>query len=178
MNTAITTTAIEALAPQMDRNARELAHSEVAPCDGPAFALAYVQATAETCGALAADHVSSGTWDPSDWLPADHDAVREAAALVGVELDRADWRRLFGWYVSPSDGAFDVCGLRRPLGRWIVEGREALGSWGWECVTAAGGRIRDAAYATRDEAEEARYALMAQGWDREGLRVREVLAMA
>lgn len=180
----ITAATIETLAPQMDRNARELAHSNMpdghgqTDRDAEAFAVLYVQAMAETCGALAADQVSTGTWDPSDWLPADLEAVREAAALVGVELDRADWRRLFGWYASPSVGAFDVCGLRRPLGRWIVEGREALGAWGWECVVAGGGKIRDAAYDTRQEAEDARDALVSQSWDRESLRVREAVVMA
>lgn len=116
----ITAAAIETLAPQMDRNARELAHSNMpdghgqTDRDAEAFALLYVQATAETCGALAADQCPAGeSWAPSDWLPADAAAVRDAARLVGVELDRADWRVLFAAYSAPSDSAFDVQGLAR-----------------------------------------------------------------
>lgn len=141
-------------------------------------AIAYVRAMAETCGAHAAARVSVGTWEPSDFLPGDAVAIRKAAELAGVTLDRSDWRNLFALYAAPSDSAFTVCGLARPVGRWIVEGREALGAWGWECVVGSGGRIRNAASDTEEEAERDVEVLVAQGWDREALRVREALVMA
>lgn len=104
MIATITTAAIEALAPSMDHDARELAHSNVdLPCDGPTFAVAYVRAMAEVCGRSASEQVPSGDrWAPVDFLPADATAIRAAAELVGVELDRADWRELFAVYRSAS----------------------------------------------------------------------------
>ena len=120
MNANITTARLATIASDLDRAARELAHSNLpdghgqTDRDAEAFALLYVQAMAETCGALAADQCPTGEgWDPSDWLPADAAAVRDAARLVGVELDRTDWRVLFAAYAAPSDSAFDVQGLAR-----------------------------------------------------------------
>ena len=111
---AATAAEIDAIAGSLWDPARELAHSEVAPCDGPTFAEAYVKAVAECCGALAAKQVPAGEeWKPEEWLSADLAAVREAAELVGVELEPSDWRDLRALYNAPSDSAFDVCGLAK-----------------------------------------------------------------
>ncbi len=103
---AATAAEIDAIAGSLWDPARELAHGEVAPCDGPTFAEAYVRAVAECCGALAAKQVPAGEqWAPEDWLPADIGAVKEAAHLLGVEIDAAMRGRLWRLYSEPSDSA-------------------------------------------------------------------------
>jgi len=112
MNSTITQAQLDAVAPSLDRNARERAHGMSDTPEG--FACDYVRAMAETCGALAADQCATGEeWDPADWLTEDSKAVEAAAEAVSVELDGDDWRDLWRLYRAPSAGAFDVCGLAR-----------------------------------------------------------------
>ena len=95
----ITTAQLDTIAPSLWQPAREAAHSDVAPCDAPTFAAAYVRAVARLCGGIAADQCAAGeAWAPVDWLPADHGAVTEAAEALGVELDAAAWRELWALY--------------------------------------------------------------------------------
>ena len=99
---------IEALARagQLWDAARELAHADVAPCDGPTYAEAYVKAVAACCGALAEQQVPAGdTWTPEAWLPADLAAVEEAAELLGVEVDGYLRGKLWRLYQEPGDDA-------------------------------------------------------------------------
>jgi len=98
----MTTTEIDTIAPQMDRAARELAHSD--GDDTPeAFARGHVLAVAECCGALAADQCADGEeWEPAGWLEGDRDAVLDAMLLVML---------LVGLGERP--GAYDAQGLAR-----------------------------------------------------------------
>jgi hypothetical protein len=114
MTTTLTAAALAAIAPSLDAAARELAHSNLpdgshAPAD---FAVAYVRAIAETCGALAADQCASDEeWAPAEWLDGDSDAVTEAAELMSIDLDGSDWSALRRIYEAPSAAAFAACGL-------------------------------------------------------------------
>lgn len=113
----LTLTTLDRIAPQMIRNARELAHSNLAvaqptDADAAAFGPAYVAAVAETCGAEAASTCPDGEpWAPIDWPKGDSDAVIEAAALVGETLTPSRWLELFALYSAPSESARRVCGL-------------------------------------------------------------------
>lgn len=115
MNSTITAAALATLAPSLDAAARELAHSNMPDGSHEAadFAVAYVRAIAETCGALAADQCASGEeWAPAEWLDGDSDAVTEAAELMEIDLDGADWTALRRIYETPTAAAFLACGLR------------------------------------------------------------------
>ena len=80
--------------------------------DAADFAVAYVRAIAETCGALAANQCASGEeWAPAEWLDGDSDAVTEAAELMEIDLDGADWTALRRIYEAPTAAAFAACGL-------------------------------------------------------------------
>jgi hypothetical protein len=114
MHSTITAAALATLAPSLDAAARELAHSNMPDGSHEAadFAVAYVRAIAETCGALAADQCASGEeWAPAEWLDGDSDAVTEAAELMEIDLDGADWTALRRIYEAPSAAAFAACGL-------------------------------------------------------------------
>jgi hypothetical protein len=108
----MTQTELDTIAPQMDRAARELAHSN--GHDTPdAFARAYVLAVAECCGALAADQCADGEeWEPAGWLTGDWEALEEACDLVGLDAGGVV-REAWALYLAPSPGAFDVQGLAR-----------------------------------------------------------------
>jgi len=115
MHSTITAETLATIAPRLDRAARELAHSNLpdgshVPAD---FAVAYVRAIAETCGALAADQCADGEeWAPAEWLDGDSDAVTEAAELMEIDLDGFDWTALRRIYEAPTAAAFAACGLR------------------------------------------------------------------
>ncbi len=114
MHSTITAETLAAIAPSLDAAARELAHSNMPDGSHEAsdFAVAYVLAIAETCGALAADQCASGEeWAPAEWLDGDSDAVTEAAELMGIDLDGHDWTALRRIYEAPRASAFLACGL-------------------------------------------------------------------
>jgi hypothetical protein len=114
MHSTITAAALATLAPSLDAAARELAHGDMPDGSHEAadFAVAYVRAIAETCGALAADQCASGEeWAPAEWLDGDSDAVTEAAELMGIDLDGTDWTALRRIYEAPTAAAFLACGL-------------------------------------------------------------------
>lgn len=114
MNSTIAAATLATLAPSLDAAARELAHSNMpdGSHDAADFAVAYVRAIAETCGALAADQCADGEeWAPAEWLDGDSDAVTDAAELMGVDLDGADWTALRRIYEAPTAAAFLACGL-------------------------------------------------------------------
>ena len=81
MNTLISTITqdrLDAIAADLDRAARELAHSTTDTAED--FGVAYVRAVAETCGAIAADQCAAGeAWAPEAILDGDRDAITEAA---------------------------------------------------------------------------------------------------
>ncbi len=112
--TTFTAETLAAIAPSLDAAARELAHSNMPDGSHSAenFAVAYVRAIAETCGALAANQCADGEdWAPAEWLDGDSDAVTEAAELMGIDLDGHDWTALRRIYEAPSAAAFAACGL-------------------------------------------------------------------
>lgn len=147
--TEISVSELDAIAGGFDASARELAHSNAAPCDVRTYAVAYVRALAEVCGARASAECSVGeSWDPSEWLREDWSAVVEAAELLCVEIDRDARRELWRLYLHPSDGAYTVCGLARPAGRFLVVGADGS----WESVVSSGG-IGAALADTKAEAE-------------------------
>jgi hypothetical protein len=114
MTSTITAETLAAIAPSLDSAARELAHSNMPDGSHEAadFAVAYVRAIAETCGALAANQCASGEeWAPAEWLDGDSDAVTEAAEMMEIDLDGADWTALRRIYEAPSAAAFAACGL-------------------------------------------------------------------
>ena len=115
MQTTITQTALDAIAPSLDPAAREMAHA-ACPDDAAAFAVEYVRAVAEVCGATASAQCAEGEeWEPEGILPADWDAIREAAEVVGVTIDGVLATAIGRLYRHPSTSAYDAAGLaRRP----------------------------------------------------------------
>lgn len=146
MNTTITADAITAIAADLIPAARELAHSDMPDGSRSAedFAVGYVRAVAETCGATASVQCAAGeAWEPESILDGDHDAITEAAELMGVTLDAADWRALGRLYREPRDNAYDVLGEARPAGRYVICRKDGSLSCG----------LREALSSTEDEAE-------------------------
>lgn len=101
MQTAITVSQLDTIAPSLWAPARDLAHSDMpdGSRDAADFAVAYVEATARLAGGVAASQCAPGeSWAPADWLDGDIALVREAAEAVGATLDGADLRRLWAIY--------------------------------------------------------------------------------
>lgn len=96
MHATITQTRLDAVAAQLDRTAREAAHSEmVSDSTAADFAVAYLRALPRSLFAQSAEQCAPGeTFAPADMLPGDADYIREQAALLGVELDGVDWSEL------------------------------------------------------------------------------------
>ncbi len=114
MQTTITQTALDAIAPSLDPAAREMAHA-ACPADAEAFAVEYVRARAAICGASSASECAEGEeWAPESIHPADLDFIADGADAVGVTLDADDWRDLGRLYRDPPASAYDHAGLARP----------------------------------------------------------------
>lgn len=109
----ITQTQLDTIAADLDPAARELAHSH-SPETAEAFAVQYVRAVAEVCGATASAQCAEGEeWEPEGILPADWDAIREAAEVVGVTIDGVLATAIGRLYRHPSTSAYDAAGLAR-----------------------------------------------------------------
>ena len=114
MQTTITQTALDAIAPSLDPAAREMAHA-ACPDDAADFAREYVRALAAVLGAVSASQCADGeAWAPESILPADVDAIAEATDVMFVTLDADDWRDLGRLYRDPPASAYDHAGLARP----------------------------------------------------------------
>ncbi len=164
MQTTITQTALDTIAPSLNTAAREMAHA-ACPADAAAFAVAYVRAVSEICGALASAQCAYGqAWEPADFLEGCTAAVQEAADAVCIELEHSDWRSLFRLYEDPSDSAYDHAGMARPVGRFVVCRED--GSLSTD--------LRTALCATEEEAEAAVQAMAADGYDDHEVRPRLV----
>jgi hypothetical protein len=164
MQTSITQTQLDTIAADLDPAARELAHSH-GPETAEAFAVQYVRAVAEVCGALASRECPYGEgWAPVDFLEGCTAAIRDAAEAVGIEMEPADWRSLFRLYEDPSDSAYDHAGIGRPVGRFVVCRED--GSLSTD--------LRTALCATEEEAEAAVESMAASGYDDHVVRARLV----
>lgn len=170
MTSTITADTLTTLAADLIPAARELAHS--AAGERPAWVSAatwrraVVRAVAETCGASASVQCAAGEeWEPASILDADHDAITEAAELMGVTLDAAAWRELGRLYRAPRDSAYDVLGQARPAGRYVICRTDGSLSCG----------LREALYSTEEEAERDLASLEeATGYDDHEVRARLV----
>lgn len=168
MNSTVTAETLAAIAPSLDAAARELAHSNMPDGSHEAsdFAVGYVRAVAETCGALASVQCAAGeAWEPESILDGDAEAIREAAEAVQVTLDAADWRALGRLYRDPRDSAYDVLGEARPAGRYVICRTDGSLSCG----------LREALSSTEEEAERDLASLEeATGYDDHEVRARLV----
>jgi hypothetical protein len=97
----ITSQHLDTVAAQLDTNAREAAHANVAPCDAATFAAEYLLCLADECRRVAMEQLSDGEeWAPADWLEGDSDIIREHANLLGVDCD---WRTLWRRYAAACE---------------------------------------------------------------------------
>lgn len=168
MNTTITADRLTSIAADLIPAARELAHSDMPDGSRSAedFAVAYVRAVAETCGATASVQCAAGeAWEPESILDGDAEAIREAAEAVEMTLDAADWRDLARLYRAPSDNAYDVLGEARPAGRYVLCRKDGSLSCG----------LREALSSTEEDAKRGLVSLEeTTGYDDHEVRARLV----